>query len=223
MLKKISQKNLAGVLVSLFVFAVYLYTLSPAVTFGDSGDFVTVAYELGVSHPPGYPLHAIIGHLFTKLPFGPVAWRVNLMEAVFGVLAVFLVYQIIYKLTKNTWASAAGSLLLGFSSTFWTYCLVADVFAMNCFFTALMFYLLLVWRESLVKANSQGQKDTQPKFSILSACALIYGLSLTNHLTMVLLAPAFAYLILTTNWRIILKPKIIIACVLLFALGLTPY
>ncbi len=211
MAKKISKKNLVGVITSLFVFAVYLYTLSPTVTFGDSGDFVTTAYELGVAHPPGYPLHAMVGHLFTKLPFGSIAWRINLMEAVFGALTVFLVYQIIYKLTKNIYASVVGSLLLGFSSTFFAYSIVADVFAMNCFFTALTIYIALLWRERHLTLTT------------LYLLAFLYGLSLTNHLTMALLVPAFAFLVLITDWKIILKPKTIITCILLFILGLTPY
>src|SRR6185503_2237763 len=37
--------------------ALYLLTLSPTVNGGDSGEFITVAWVLGVAHPSGYPLH----------------------------------------------------------------------------------------------------------------------------------------------------------------------
>ena len=79
----------------------YLQTLSPTITGEDSGEFITAAYTLGIPHPPGYPLYCLIGHLFTKLPWGEVAWRVNLMSACFGAGAVFVVALIVAYLTRN--------------------------------------------------------------------------------------------------------------------------
>ena len=37
-------------------FAVYFKTLYPHVPGGDSGELIAAAYQLGVAHPPGYPL-----------------------------------------------------------------------------------------------------------------------------------------------------------------------
>ncbi|MBW2474999.1 MAG: DUF2723 domain-containing protein, partial [Deltaproteobacteria bacterium] len=37
---------------------------------------------LGVPHPPGYPTYTLLGWLFTRLPFGSIAWRVNLLSSV---------------------------------------------------------------------------------------------------------------------------------------------
>ena len=53
----------------------YLQTLGPTITGEDSGEFVAAAYTLGIPHPPGYPLYCMVGHLFTWLPWGEVAWR----------------------------------------------------------------------------------------------------------------------------------------------------
>src|ERR1051325_5016409 len=61
----------------------YLFTLAPTIVGGDSGELVTAVATLGVPHPPGYPLYCLLGHLFTLLvPFGSVAYRVNLFSAV---------------------------------------------------------------------------------------------------------------------------------------------
>src|SRR5919198_3552485 len=75
----------AFVAVALFV----LYALSAprTVALEDDGLFVLSSYFLGVEHPPGYPLFTLIGHLFSQLPFGPVAYRVHLVSALFGGLS----------------------------------------------------------------------------------------------------------------------------------------
>ncbi|MBU2461890.1 DUF2723 domain-containing protein, partial [bacterium] len=46
-----------GLLVLFVSFGVYLHTLTPTVGFHDSGELITVAYTLGIAHPPGYPLY----------------------------------------------------------------------------------------------------------------------------------------------------------------------
>jgi hypothetical protein len=58
-------------------FLVYLYTLAPSLNFEDSVEFALGCAVLGVDHPSGYPLETLAGHLFTYLPLGELAWRVN--------------------------------------------------------------------------------------------------------------------------------------------------
>ena len=53
----------------------------------DSGELVTAAWQLGASHPPGQPLHALVGHAVCLFPLGPVPWRVALMSVACVVLA----------------------------------------------------------------------------------------------------------------------------------------
>jgi len=57
----------------------------------DAAMFQAQAYVLGVTHLTGYPTYLLLTHLFTYLPFGDPAYRVNLASAVFGAVAVFLV------------------------------------------------------------------------------------------------------------------------------------
>ena len=63
-------------------FALYLRTLAPTVLGFDSGEFQFVVPTLGLAHPTGYPLYLLLGKLFTALPVGDVAYRVNLFSAV---------------------------------------------------------------------------------------------------------------------------------------------
>jgi hypothetical protein len=47
-----------------------------------------VIHCLQVAHPPGYPLFTLLANCMIRLvPFGSIAWRVNLLTAVCGGIA----------------------------------------------------------------------------------------------------------------------------------------
>src|SRR5205085_2522417 len=79
-----------------FVAAITLYflTLAPTVTLVDSGELIFAAKSLGVAHPPGFPLYVLLAHLFTWLPVGSVAARVNFASALFAALAAAMLTQV---------------------------------------------------------------------------------------------------------------------------------
>ncbi|MCB9077654.1 MAG: DUF2723 domain-containing protein [Anaerolineaceae bacterium] len=82
--------------------ALYVTTLAPSVVtlFDDSLEFQLVTYQLGIAHPTGYPLYTLLGKLFTLLPVGNVAYRVNLMSAVFGAATVSLLFLLIRRVSR---------------------------------------------------------------------------------------------------------------------------
>ncbi|HSJ52436.1 MAG TPA: DUF2723 domain-containing protein, partial [Anaerolineae bacterium] len=71
---------------------VYLQTLLPGIGWGDIARFQYVARVWGIPHRFGYPLYIALSRLFGALPVGDLAYRVNLMSAVFAALAVITVY-----------------------------------------------------------------------------------------------------------------------------------
>ena len=77
--------------------AVYARTLAPSVTLVDSGELIVAARNLGIGHPPGFPLYLMLAHLATYLPVGDVAWRVNLASAVFASLAAGLLTLAVFE------------------------------------------------------------------------------------------------------------------------------
>ena len=79
---------LAALVPGLVALGLYWLTLAPTVATGDSGELTTVAVNLGLAHPPGYPTFTILGHLFSWLPLEDPARRVNLMSAVLSAIAV---------------------------------------------------------------------------------------------------------------------------------------
>jgi len=93
-------------------FLLYVRTLAPTVhamastdrttVYGlDSAELAAGAYTLGIVHAPGYPLYLLLGKAFSYLPFGDIAYRLNLMSAFFGALTVGLIYLILERYTRS--------------------------------------------------------------------------------------------------------------------------
>src|SRR5712692_4753423 len=152
------------------VFLIYLRTLAPSIVGGDSGELITVAYKMGVAHPPGYPLFTMLAKLFTFIPFGTIAWRVNLLSAVCDTSAAVTLLLAVRCWTRNHWAGLLAGGLFAFSPLVWRYAVVGEVFALNNLIVALMLYLAVRYSE-----------NHDSKFAYLTA--LVFGLGMSNHHT----------------------------------------
>ena len=141
-------------------FFAYFLTLAPTVTLEWSGMLVTAADHGGVPIPPGYPLWTILAGLFARA-FSWVtfnghpnpAWGVGLMSAVFGALTVANVAALVRRVHTRedsdrlpaAVAGASASLILAFSHTFWTKCVVAEPVTLYLFLLTLFLRLGLKW------------------------------------------------------------------------------
>lgn len=202
---KLSWSILAPVFLFGLVLAVYVLTLAPSVNLGDSSALIAAAAKLVIPYPPGYPLFVVLGHLFTKIPYQSIPWRVNFMSAIFGSLTVVFVYLGLVKMEVRKGAALAGSLFLAFTTTFWYYNLTTEVFSLNNFFLAFLVFLLISW------SKGGGEK-------YLNLFAFCFGLGLTNHQTLIFALPGLVILIIAGQKRFKLVPKLF-----LFFLGLSPY
>ncbi|MCJ7739642.1 MAG: DUF2723 domain-containing protein [Anaerolineae bacterium] len=179
-------------ILALVVFGTYLKTLLPSLGEADTFEFQVVAPLLGIAHPTGYPLYVLLSRLFTLLPFGTVAWRVNMTSACFGTGAVLLVYGLVYERTGEWLIAFATALALAFSTTFWSQAIVAEVYMLhNLLAAAILWFLLDVTHGKASQGASDGTDIRR-----WQATAFLCGLSLTNHLTTVLLLPAVALALL---------------------------
>ena len=205
----------AGAAVALVVGAVYLATLAPTVLpyatpyTLDSPMLQAAVPALGIGHPTGYPTYMMLTHLFTYLPVGDAAYRVNLASAVYGVAAVAAVYGAGLLLGRHIVAAAAGALAFGFSEAFWSQAVIAEVYTLNALFVALVLLSLLLWR------------DRRDDRILLVACFLA-GLSLTHHLSSGLLVPAGLAFVALADRGVFSKGRLLLAGTASFALGLLP-
>lgn len=70
--------------------AVLVWSVAPGQQLYDSGELARAALELGGSHPPGQPLHALVAHAFMWLPLGPLPMRLGLLSVACALGAAWL-------------------------------------------------------------------------------------------------------------------------------------
>lgn len=177
---------------SLFAFVLYLATMPPSITWQhggqDSGNLAAAVHLLGIPHPSGYPTYVLLGKLFSLIPAGDTAFRLNIMSAAFAAATVFLVYQLVRELRNQldppgskwpAYGAAFGALSLAVSPLFWTQAIVVEVYSLNAFFfTAILF--LLARRRRLAERGD----------AYLWLAGLLFGAGLGNHLSLLALVPA---------------------------------
>ena len=177
---------------------VYLATLSPTVNGGDSGELIAVAYLGGVAHPPGYPLHAMLGKLMTLLPLGSVAWRVNLLSALCDAGAAMLLCRAVGRLSGDLAAGLLAAGLFAFSPLVWPYAITAEVFALNNLFAAGLLY----WSARLLREADAGAVPVRT----LYLATLWLSLGLSNHHTLIFFSVPCGLLVLFLAGRRLLDP-----------------
>jgi tetratricopeptide (TPR) repeat protein len=199
------------VVISLFllVTSFLVFTCPPALTTGDSGEFITDAFTLSIAHPPGYPLYCLVGKAFSLLGLSNPGWRVIFCSIIFSALASVLLYLLLKELTRNKFVSFSSALVFASLRLSWAQSLIAKVYTLNVFFVVLCLILLVLWNE-------------RKNIRHLYVFSLVFGLSLTNHYPLMLLClPAFLVIILK-NIKL-LRPRECLNALFFLCLGLTVY
>ncbi len=213
----------AAVAVAAFALVVYILTLHPSVDFIDAGELATVALTLGIAHPTGYPTFTMLGWLWSHLPLGEEIRRMNLFSAVVcavGAGVWYLVVRMILSLAGSIRKKAPGrgsqkgkpkqakeadpapaadpltplfaafgALAIAFGETYWSTALSIEVYSLHCLLLAVVLYFFL--KALLLPPQAEGSVWRRERNWLLFAFFL--GLSFTNHLTTILLAPACIY------------------------------
>ena len=190
--------SLAAAFVS---FLLYYVTKAPTVSFWDCGEFIATSYIMGVPHPPGNPLYVILGRLFSMLPIArEIAVRVNLISVFSSAAAVFVAYWLILQLALNGkseipagrpkiglgFGALAGSLIMGFSYTFWSNAVEAEVYGPSMLIMLIIVYLAIIWAENYEKRGND---------RLLILITYLLWLSLGIHMTtFIVCIPAALYM-----------------------------
>jgi hypothetical protein len=127
-------------------FGVYCCTLAPGLLRGTSAEFQTLAATPGYAHPPGAPVYVLLARTAALVPVGDVAYRVNLLSAVMGAVAVGLTYLAGRLLVGRRCVSIAGATALAVSPTFWSRAILAEVYTSAAALMLLVLLALIAWQ-----------------------------------------------------------------------------
>ncbi|MEW5957829.1 MAG: DUF2723 domain-containing protein [Chloroflexota bacterium] len=204
------------VLVFIAVLTLYTVTLAPGVVGGDAGEHQFTAPLLGIPHTTGYPLYILLGKLWTLLlPFGSIAWRMNLFSAWGGALAAAITSLTVYRLTRPaSWTGAlVAGLTLACGLTLWQWSIIAGVRSFNVLFFALLTLEAILWQQQRQGGDAPAAERT------LRWLALTVGLSLAHHRTTIFYLPSLIGWIGWHEPQLWLRPKRLLT---LAALTLAP-
>ena len=171
------------------------------------------------------------------IPFGSIAYRVNLESAVFTALACALVtfstiiiiedtfinskfYKANSEKQPGTFSIVAYTIGLGSGIFFgvcaenWKQAVMTEVYGLNSFFVALFILLALIWRR---------QETIEKRQKYLYLICLILGISVTTHMTSLMYIPVFGIFLLIVDFKILLNIKTILKSALYFVLGFVPF
>jgi hypothetical protein len=200
------QKNWRGKLwlgclsVAVVVFIVALSLISHQLTtanFGaDGGDLLAAVLTGGVPHPTGYPTYVLLGMLFQRILVGSPYFRGALLSALPAALAAGLLVAgllstgLLRSDSPGGWGMDAvaipaviAGLAWGLSPLLLSQAVIVEVHGLQALFAL----LALGWTWLLLQRPAGGALGT-----LLAALALMYGLGLGNHLTLLLFLPAIA-------------------------------
>jgi hypothetical protein len=218
----------------------YGATAAPGVQGGDSGEFQFVGYILGIPHPPGYPLYALVSKLWTLVfPFGEVAGRMNLLSAMFAAAALGATAWAgcrsfgdrpgtIPSRRLSPWERArvraspgtgrgepatvglVAASWLAVAPTWWGQATIASVRPPTGFFLATVLAGLATYAVTR-------------RSSVLYLTAGLYGFGLTHHISLYTLAPAVVLFVLVVDPAVLRRPSTIVRALLAGGLPLLVY
>lgn len=217
---------LAGWIICLIACTVYVMTREATVSFWDCGEFISCAFKLQISHPPGAPLFILLGRLFIILFGGTpqtAALKVNLLSSLssgFTIMFLFwsithLARKIVVKGTEPITtekaililaSGAVGALAFTFSDSFWFSAVEGIVFGVSPLFIAMAFWAILKWEDEADQPHAD-------RWIVL--IAYLIGLSIGVHLLSLLSIPAVVMMYYFRRYKVTRNGTIIaflIAC-----------
>ncbi|MBI3789148.1 MAG: DUF2723 domain-containing protein [Ignavibacteriales bacterium] len=202
-----ANENVIALLIGIVVSVAYITTMCSTISFIDSGELATVASTLSIAHPTGYPLFTLLGRCAVMSPINtsPIV-KLNFLAALFTAIAIGLFFKTtilldrshnVFKfqgknnqpnaINRKFFPASIGALTLAFSSTVWAQSVDVEVYSLH-----LLFLVLTMW--ALVKGIEEQLEDGNTLSRFLILFSFLFGLGFTNHLTMILVIPAFGYL-----------------------------
>ncbi len=204
------------------ILALYVLTLGPTTAFWDTSEYIAAAKVLGIPHPPGNPLFTLMAHVWGLVPWAAdYAMRINFFAAVTsaaGAALWFLVAErwllTIMPARLPRLASAfAGILVSATAWSVWNQSTVNEkVYTVSLLSIALISWLTVRWADL-----PRGERSDR----FLVAAIYLTALSSTNHQMGILALPVIGLYILFTDWRVLLRPRVVTAMVVVAIIGVS--
>jgi hypothetical protein len=194
----------------------YFLTVCPTIGSADAAILTDRMAQLWFnSKVNAHNLANLFGYLFSKIPFGDLAYRVNLMSAFFGSLSAVLFYFLTWRITKHYWVTVLAFAFITVSHSHWWHSTIVECYAINSVLLLLVAHCYLSF-----------MKERKLRFIYLAF--FLSGLAIFNHVQNgVLLLSSAAFTIF--YYKEITREqgqsfiKVTLISALFYIIGLVPY
>ena len=138
--------------VCLIIAALIFYCLSlqngvgGRILVGDAIKFQYIGWIPGVPHAPGFPLYTMISWLWSHFPIPvSVAWKMNLLSAVFASFSLFFFRKGLSKIGVSFAVAVVTTIGLALSQCFWMRATEAGPVALSFFLATALFLCIINW------------------------------------------------------------------------------
>lgn len=197
---------------------VYALTLQKDVLPADSGEFQLAASQLGIAHPPGYPLYTMVGKLFTLFTPRNPALGLDAMSAVLAAATLALTFMAVQRFVAGlpgarqinqaagNWGGLAAALALGTSTTFWAQATTANIRMPTLFFVAWCLYEISNLQPPIPNPQSPISNIHQNTIR-LARFALALSLGLGHHPSLAFVGLFFVLYIVLVDSLLLRTPR----------------
>lgn len=203
--------TVVGAILGLAAMIIYTITLAPDVLAHDAGEWQAAGATLGIAHGPGSPAYTIVSWLFTLVPIGNAAVKVNYVSVVTSAGGVVAVYALMMIIFGRILPAVVSAVTLAVAGLWWSQASVAVPYNGTVLIMAVSLILLLLWRRS---GNNR----------LIWGGALLLGFGCSWHPSMLFFLPVpVAGIFILGPWRRLLKPRPMLLTIGMFMVGLSFY
>ncbi|MHC4619362.1 MAG: protein O-mannosyl-transferase family [Planctomycetota bacterium] len=192
----------------------YVLTCAPGVLWHDSALFAYRVWNNDIEGDMGlalaHPLYVMLGIALKYVPVGELFYRLNLMSAAFGAIAVANLFLLLRLWLGKNWPAVIGAAALAVSWTFWQHAVIAEV----CTLYAAQLLAELIVLLQYVRTKRIG---------CLYLLGLLNGLAVANHLWAAIAFACYTVFLVFLLVRRQIAARHFALIVLLWIVGAAPY
>jgi hypothetical protein len=194
--------------------ALYVSTCAPGPLWQDSGMIQYRVWhndiEGGLGLALSHPLFYIIAIGAKYVPFGEFAYRVNLVAAIAGAVAIANLFLLLRLWFNKNLPAVIGAASLAFSHTFWQHACVVETYTLYA--ALLTAELIVLWKYT----------KTQ-QISYLYLLGLFNGLSISDHMFGALPFLCYSVFLMVLLTKRVIRLKHLLTIVIFWLIGFSPY